>query len=378
MKKHYLTCCLILAIPLMAVTCNRPMKKEKNPLLSSIKLPAGFEIAVYAKVDNARSMALGDKGTVFVGNRDGKKVYALVDADVDGVAEKVYTVADNLDTPNGVAFRKGTLYIAGISQIWKLDNIEDKLENPPAPVPFFTKLPDKSHHGWKYIAFGPDDKLYIPIGAPCNICNDAEKDARFASISRVNADGSNFEVFADGVRNSVGFDWHPQTKELWFTENGRDMMGDDQPADELNRAPAPGMHFGYPYFHQGTIPDPDFAKGKNASDYIPPVANLHPHGAALGMKFYTGSMFPEAYKNQIILAEHGSWNRSKPIGYQLSLVKLNGNKLAEYATFASGWLKNGKAWGRPVDVLQLKDGSLLVSDDFANLVYRITYNGQAE
>ncbi|WP_129715350.1 sorbosone dehydrogenase family protein [Pedobacter sp. SYP-B3415] len=373
MKTLRFVCGLLVALPLMAVTCNRPTKKVENPLLSSIKLPEGFEISVFAKVDNARSMALGDKGTVFVGNRDGKKVYALVDADQDGVAEKTYIVADNLDTPNGVAFRNGTLYIAEISKIWKLENIEDKLQNPPKPVLFFDKLPDKEHHGWKYLAFGPDSKLYIPIGAPCNNCNDSEKDPRFASISRVNEDGTGFEVFAHGVRNSVGFDWHPQTKELWFTENGRDMMGDDQPADELNRAPKAGMHFGYPYVHQGTIIDSEFGKGKNPADYTPPVANLHPHGAALGMKFYTGRMFPDSYKNQVILAEHGSWNRSKPIGYQLSVVKLKDGKSVGYSTFASGWLKDGKAWGRPVDVLQLKDGSLLVSDDFADLVYRISY-----
>jgi glucose/arabinose dehydrogenase len=237
------------------------------------------------------------------------------------------------------------------------------------------KYPGDKHHGWKYIAFGPDGKLYIPVGAPCNICNDAEKDPRYASITRINADGSGQEVFAHGIRNTVGFAWHPQTNEMWFTENGRDMMGDDVPGDELNRAPQKDMHFGYPFCHEANIADPDFGKDHPCSDYTPPVQVLAPHTAALGMKFYTGNMFPAEYKNTVFIAEHGSWNRSEPIGYRVMMVKLDGNKAVSYKPFAEGWLKDGKAWGRPVDILQLPDGSLLVSDDFANTIYRITYKG---
>jgi glucose/arabinose dehydrogenase len=354
-------------------------KPPEEPRLGEIKLPEGFRISLFAKdVDNARSLALGDNGTVFVGNRKSSNVYALVDTDNDGYAEKKYTIAKDLNMPNGVAFHKGALYIAELSKIWRMDNIEANLDNPPKPVLVSDSFPTEPHHGWKYIAFGPDDKLYVPVGAPCNICDSSERDKRFSSITRMNADGSGFEVFAHGVRNSVGFTWHPQTNELWFTENGRDMLGDDVPADELNRAPQKDMHFGYPYCHQGDTKDPELNKGKDCSEFTPPAAKLAPHTAALGMKFYTGSMFPDAYRNQVLIAEHGSWNRSQPIGYRLMLVKLDGNTVKSYEPFAEGWLKDGKAWGRPVDVLQLKDGSILVSDDHANAVYRITYDAQVK
>lgn len=375
MKKLLLITCIFFSLPLMAVTCNRPLQHEEQPLLNSIKLPKGFKIAVFAKVNNARSLALGTKGTVFVSNRSGKKVYALVDADKDGKAEKQYVLADGLEMPNGVAFKDGALYIAEVSHIWRLDNIEDHLADPQKPVLVYDKLPKDTHHGWKYIAFGPDGKLYIPIGAPCNICDKSTIDKRYASICRMNADGSGFEIFANGVRNTVGFAWHPQTKDLWFTDNGRDLMGDNVPNDELNLAPKANMHFGFPYIHADNILDPEFGKGKDPKNYVPPAQKLDPHVAALGMKFYTGNMFPSAYKNQILIAEHGSWNRSNPIGYRVMLVKLNGNKALSYTPFASGWLKDGKAWGRPVDILQLQDGSILISDDFANVVYRITYQG---
>lgn len=366
---------LMLCIPLLAVTCNRPMEKLEEPRLKDIKLPDGFKIEVFAKVDNPRSLALGSKGTVFAGNRDGDKVYAMVDENKDGIAEKTYIIAQGLkDMPNGLAFKDGSLYVAEVSKIWRYDQIEDHLANPPKPVLVYDKLPKDTHHGWKYIAFGSDGKLYVPVGAPCNICDNTDKDKRYASITRMNPDGSAFEIFANGVRNTVGFDWNPTTKELWFTDNGRDMLGEDIPADELNRAEKGGMHFGYPFVHAGDILDPEFGKGKNIKDFSPPQAKLAAHTAALGMKFYTGDQFPKTYKNQIFIAEHGSWNRKEPMGYRITLVKLDGNKVLSYEPFASGWLKDGKAWGRPTDVLQLKDGSLLVSDDFANLVYRIYYD----
>ena len=377
MKVYFVLFLLIITALISCEPKNKALEKKDDPQLSKLKLPEGFSISFFATdVNNARSLALGDNGTVFVGNRKGKNVYALVDADGDGVAEKKYTVANDMNAPNGVAFHDGALYIAEIDKVYRIDNIESTLENPAKPVLINDSFPSEEHHGWKYIAFGPDGKLYVPVGAPCNICNDSEKDKRFASITRMNADGSGLEVYAHGIRNSVGFAWHPQTKELWFTDNGRDELGDDMPADELNIASQKDEHFGYPYCHAGVIPDPEFGKGKNCGDYKAPASTLTPHGAALGMKFNTGSMFPEQYKNQIFIAEHGSWNRSKPIGYRIMVATIDGNAVTGYKPFIEGWLTNGEAWGRPVDVLFLKDGSMLISDDHANAVYRVTYQAK--
>lgn len=349
---------------------NNELFKKYN--LDKIKLPQGFTISVYAEVNNARSLCLSPNGTLFVGNRNGNKVYAVVDENKDGIGDKVYVVAKGLDTPNGVAFKDGSLYIACISTILKIDSIESHLSNPPQLKVVYDQYPTDGHHGWKFIAFGPDGKLYVPVGAPCNICE--QKNPVYASITRINSDGSGLEVFSNGIRNSVGFDWHPVTKELWFTENGRDNMGDDVPEDELNRAPQKGMHFGFPYCHQGNILDPEFGKGKNCSDYVAPVKTLGPHVAALGMRFYTGNMFPADYKNAIFIAKHGSWNRSIPIGYDVTVAKLNGNDIASYTTFAEGWLRpDHSVIGRPVDVQQMPDGALLVSDDYNGVIYRISY-----
>ena len=349
---------------------NNELFKKYN--LDKIKLPQGFTISIYAEVNNARSLCLSPNGTLFVGNRNGNKVYAVVDENKDGIGDKVYEVAKGLDTPNGVAFKDGSLYIACISTILKIDSIESHLSNPPQLKVVYDQYPTDGHHGWKFIAFGPDGKLYVPVGAPCNICE--QKNPVYASITRINSDGSGLEVFSNGIRNSVGFDWHPVTKELWFTENGRDNMGDDVPEDELNRAPQKGMHFGFPYCHQGNILDPEFGKGKNCSDYVAPVKTLGPHVAALGMRFYTGNMFPADYKNAIFIAKHGSWNRSIPIGYDVTVAKLNGNDIASYTTFAEGWLRpDHSVIGRPVDVQQMPDGALLVSDDYNGVIYRISY-----
>jgi glucose/arabinose dehydrogenase len=343
--------------------------------LDKIKLPAGFKIEVYAEVENARSMAMSPSGVLYVGNRDGDKVYAVKDTNGDNKADKKWVLASGLKEPNGVAFKDGDLYIAEISKISKLEKIESSLANPPKLKLVKGDYPTEEHHGWKYIAFGPDGKLYVPVGAPCNIC-ESEKDI-YASITRINPDGSGFEIFAKGVRNTVGFTWHPDTKELWFTDNGRDMLGDDKPSCELNTAPQAGMHFGYPYCHEGTIKDPEFGSKRACSEFIAPADKLGPHVAPLGLKFYTGNMFPAAYKNQIFVAEHGSWNRSKKSGYNVTLVKMNDNKVSSHELFASGWLDDAsqKAWGRPVDVLILADGSMLVSDDQANVIYRISYQG---
>lgn len=340
--------------------------------LEYIKLPEGFKIEVFAEgVSGARSMTRSDKGTLFVGSRSKGKVYAIVDENNDNKADKIYTIAKDLNMPNGVAFKDGSLYVAEISRVIRFDDIESKLSSPPAPVVVNDKFPDDTHHGWKYIRFGPDSKLYVPVGAPCNICESEDK--RYASILRMNADGSNLEVFASGIRNTVGFAWHPDTKELWFTDNGRDWLGENKPNDELNRAPKPNMHFGYPYCHAGDIPDPKFGAGNKCATYTPPVQKLDPHVAALGMHFYTGDMFPKEYKKQVFIAEHGSWNRISPIGYRITLVRLDGNKSLGYEVFAEGWLQKGGKIGRPVDILQLPDGSLLVSDDYSDRIYRISY-----
>ena len=344
--------------------------------LEKIKLPPGFKIAVYASgVENARSMSLSPNGTLFVGTRDKGSVYALRDEDGDFVAEKKYVLATGLKMPNGVAFRNGDLYVAEVNRILKFENIEQNLANPPQPVVVYDRYPTKTHHGWKYIAFGPDGKLYVPVGAPCNICE--EEDEIFATITRMNPDGSGMEIIQRGIRNTVGFTWHPESGELWFTDNGRDWLGDDLPACELNHAPTDGMHFGFPYCHQGDLPDERFGKKRPCSDFTPPVQNLGAHVAPLGVEFYTGKMFPAQYKHQIFIAEHGSWNRSKKIGYRVALVTLDGNRATSYQPFASGWLDEAEdeAWGRPVDLEHLPDGSLLVSDDFADAIYRIYFEG---
>jgi glucose/arabinose dehydrogenase len=340
--------------------------------LSTLTLPPGFSISVYAdNVPNARSMALGPKGTLFVGTRTAGTVYAVRDTNGDQKADEVLTLAQGLNMPNGVAVKDGALYVAEVSRIWRYDNIEASLGTSPKAVLVTGTLPPETHHGWKFIAFGPDGLLYVPVGAPCNACE--RDDPRYASIMRMKPDGTGAEVFASGVRNTVGFDWHPASKELWFTDNGRDMLGDDVPPDELNRAAAKGQHFGFPYCHGGTIADPEFGAKRPCSAFVPPARTLGPHVASLGMRFYTGRMFPARFANQVIIAEHGSWNRTTPIGYRLMLVTLRGNQAIGYEPFAEGWLQGRTPWGRPVDVLVMPDGALLVSDDLAGAIYRISY-----
>ncbi len=340
--------------------------------LDKIKLPPGFAIEFVARVPGAREMALGSQGTLFVGSVDGGKVYAVTQASGGGAAT-VKTIASGLDRPVGVAFRDGSLFVSVVSRILRFDDIENRLDHPPTPVVVTDKFPTDSHHGWKFIAFGPDGKLYVPVGAPCNIC-EPDPD-RYALIARMNPDGSNLEIFARGLRNSVGFDWDPRTGELWFTNNGRDYLGDDAPPDTLNHAPKPGLRFGFPYCHAGTIADPEFGRKRSCREFTPPAQNLGPHVAPLGMRFYTGSQFPTGYRNQIFIAEHGSWNRSHKIGYRVTLVRLENNRAISYEPFATGWLQGESAWGRPADVLVAKDGSLLISDDTAGAVYRVTYRG---
>ena len=347
--------------------------------LEKITLPPGFSIAIYADdVPDARSMTLSPHGTLFVGTRSDGNVYAVIDADRDHRAERIVTIARGMDMPNGVAFRGGALYVAENSRVIRYDDIEKRLDEPPAPVVVNDTFPTEGHHGWKFIRFGPDRRLYVPVGAPCNICDRA--DPRYASIMRMSRDGKGLELFASGVRNSVGFDWHPKTKDLWFTDNGRDDLGDNRPPDELNHAPRKGMHFGYPYCHGADIPEPkaDVRGKRSCGEFTPPAQELGPHVAALGMRFYTGSMFPGKYRNQIFIAEHGSWDRSDPIGYRIRVVTLDGNRPTAYEPFADGWLQEEGAWGRPVDLLVLPDGSLLASDDEAGVIYRITYSDRSE
>lgn len=371
---RYLRPLPLLALLFIGGVC-QPTLFAGDPRVEDIKLPPGFHISIYAEnVTNARGMSIGPDGTIYVGSREEGNVYALQDLNGDGLAETKHTIATGLNMPVGVALHEGALYISSVDRIVKLPNIAEHLSDPPSPVVVYDKFPTEKHHGWKYIAFGPDGKLYVPVGAPCNIC--LSEDSIYASITRMDADGSNMEIIAHGVRNSVGFDWNPSDGSLWFTDNGRDMMGDDQPEDELNRLTSAGEHFGYPFCHQGNILDPKFGTGKNCEDYTAPKALLGPHVAALGMKFYKGSMFPEKYRGAIFIAEHGSWNRTTPLGYRLAVAFPKAGGTARTEIFADGWLEGNKAWGRPVDVLELPDGSLLLSDDSADLIYRITYDGK--
>ena len=336
------------------------------------QLPEGFSVEVLVDgVDNARSLALGDDGTIFVGSRQAGNVYAVRNA-FSGSPD-VITIAEGLKMPNGVAVRGGDLYVADTQRVLRFPAIESRLENPGEPEIIDPDLPLKGKlHAWKHIGFGPDDKLYVSLGAPCNICDEPD----LSVILRMNPDGSSRETFARGVRNSVGFTWHPVTGDFWFTDNGRDMMGDDIPPGELNRASATGLDFGFPYCHGSDIADPDFGDLGRCAESSPPAQELGPHVAPLGVTFYTGDMFPDEYRNQIFIAEHGSWNRSKEAGktgYRLTLVRLQDNEPIAYEPFMEGFLQGGEVLGRPVDVLVAPDGALLISDDKRGVIYRISY-----
>lgn len=382
MRSTQLFACLGLLICVQACTPKSstptptptPSPTARPASLAHVVLPEGFDIAYFAKnVEGARSMVRGPKGTLFVGTRRLDKVYALSDTDGDHVIDKTRVIATGLRSPNGVAIKDGNLYVAEVNRVLRFDGIEDRLDDPPKPVIIRDTFPTDANHGWKYIAFGPDEKLYVPVGAPCNICD--PEDPVYSTITRMNADGSDFELYAQGIRNTVGFTWHPQTKEMWFTDNGRDQLGDDIPPDELNHAPKAGMHFGFPYCHGDGLLDPEFGDKAKCDTSTKPVRTLGPHVAALGMKFYTGDMFPKSYTNRIFIAERGSWNRTDPIGYRVMMVEKKQDGSWSYEPFAQGWLKpDGTNFGRPVDVLVMPDGALLVSDDTAGTIYRITYS----
>lgn len=341
--------------------------------LDKIRLPGGFRITVFSdRTPNVRSLAVGEDGTVYAGTTKAGKVYALRDEDGDAVAEEMRVIASGLNVPNGVAYRNGDLYVAEVQRVIKYPGISGRLDKPPAPTVVYDGFPGELHHGWKYLRFGPDGKLYVPVGAPCNIC--LSPNEIFATLTRMDPDGKNLEIVARGVRNTVGFDWHPETGKLFFNDNGRDELGDDRPPDELNVAPELGRHYGYPFCHGADIGDPEFGDDRPCSEFVAPVWKYAAHVAPLGMRFYSGKQFPEEYRNRLFVAEHGSWNRSKPQGYRVVVLQFrDGSPVAE-RSFAEGWLQpDGTVLGRPVDVLQLADGSLLVSDDQRGAIYRISY-----
>jgi glucose/arabinose dehydrogenase len=343
--------------------------------VNDLKLPAGFRIAVYAAdVPNARQMALGPGGVVFVGSKSEGKVYAVVDRDGDHTADQVHVLARGLNQPSGVAFRDGALYVAAVNRVLRWRDIARNLAQPAEPEVVSDAFPSDAHHGWKFIAFGPDGRLYVPVGAPCNVC--PPPGPLHATITRLDVAGGRPEVVAHGVRNSVGFDFQPGTGQLWFTENGRDWLGDDQPPDELNRLTKPGEHFGFPHCNGEGLADPDHNGGRACREFTAPARLLDPHVAAIGMRFYTGTAFPEKYRGGIFIAEHGSWNRSSPVGYRVTFVKVEGERATAYEPFVTGWLKGTTASGRPADVLVMPDGALLVSDDKAGRLYRISHDAR--
>jgi len=365
-------CLAILLTALGGLTA--PAARAALPL-ERIRLPAGFHIELLSgDVPTAREMTLSPKGILYVGSTDGH-VYALELR--DGKLVRRHVIASGLQMPAGVAWHDGALYVSAVSSILRFDAIDDHLDDPPKPAVVTNALPTATHHGWKFIAFGPDGKLYVPQGAPCNVClvpNDPQR-THYAMLGRMDPDGSHYETIARGIRNTVGFDWQPQTHELWFTDNGRDLLGDDRPNDKLNRLARVGLDFGFPYCHGGDVPDPELGKGHPCSSFTPPVAKLGAHVASLGMRFYTGSMFPPDYRNSIFIAEHGSWNRSKKAGYRVVRITANpdGSNVHQ-EVFAQGWLNPDQSqWGRPADVQPLPDGSLLISDDYAGAIYRVTW-----
>lgn len=380
---NILSVCLI-GLALTLTGCSQePIKLElTSTSFGFLKTPPGFTVEVFAdSVPGARQLAVSPSGVVYAGTRrngENGKVYAIVDTDNDFSADTVYTITQGHRMPNGVAFKDGDLYIAEVNKIWKFENIESDLANPPTPILIRDDYPTESSHGWKYIAFGPDGKLYIPVGAPCNICNNEDTNPIFASLTRINPDGSDREIIAHGIRNTVGFTWHPETGNIWFNDNGRDWLGDDIPPGELNEITEEGQHFGYPYLHASSVWDPEFGEaGKDReSEFKKPVQELGPHVAPLGLIFYTGTMFPEEFKNQAFIAEHGSWNRTQKIGYRIMMVSFDDDgHPTSYQPFIEGWLQGEEdIRGRPVSIVQLTDGSLLISDDHAGKIYRVSYS----
>ncbi len=347
-----------------------PTPADKLPI-KKIKLPPGFKVEVWASdILDPRALRQGDRGTVFVSSLFvAGKIYAVTDK---GGKREVKTIAEKLMLPSGIEFHKGALYVATPKDITRYDNIEANLDKPPQPVTIYDQLPGDVPHGWKYIRVGRDGKLYVPTGAPCNIC---EFDDRYAKIFRMGLDGKNVEVVASGVRNTVGFDWHPRTGELWFTDNQRDWLSEDFPNDELNRVTQTGkQHFGFPFCHSGNFADPQFGWGRSCDEFVKPATLLGPHSAPLGMTFYNGKMFPAKYQNAIFIARHGPWNRTKKYAADVVVATLDAKgNVRSVEPFLTGLVENNGYIGRPVDVMVMKDGSLLVSDDHNGAIYRVSY-----
>ncbi len=363
----------VIALFLLSIGTGFAKQDNYQAILNQLLLPDGFSISIFAdNLPNARTLALSDSGVVFVGTRQQGDVYAVRDSDNDGVADKRYVIASGLYMPNGVAYKDMNLYVAEVNRIIRFKHIDHHLDNPPEPEVVYDQFPSDKHHGWKYLRIGKDNRLYTAVGVPCNICL-PEKDI-YSSLLRLNTDGSGFEILARGIRNTVGFDWHPVTKQLFFTENGRDYLGDDLPPDELNKWTEKGQHFGYPFCHAGDIADPELAGTKKCKEFVAPEWKFKAHMAPLGLRFYTGKQFPKQYKNQLFVAQHGSWNRTEPHGYRIALVKFKQGKPVSEQVFISGWLTDeGKVLGRPTDILQMPDGSLLIADDTLGLIYRVAY-----
>lgn len=337
--------------------------------VEALELPEGLTASLYTDaVPNARSMTRGPDGVLYVGSRGAGNVYAVVDRDGDHTVDVVHVIASGLRQPNGVAYRGGSLWVAEEHRVIRFVDLDARLTSPPEPEVVYETFPVRNQHQWKYLAFGPDGWLYVTVGAPCNICE--SEDERFATILRMQSDGTGLEVYARGVRNSVGLAWHPETDELWFTDNGRDWLGDDSPPDELNHARAAGLHFRNPYCHGGTIEDPDVS-GMPCEETEPPMRRLQPHGASLGLRFYAHDALGERYRGGLLIAQHGSWNRSEPVGYRVMFVPMDEGTPGAPEELVTGWLVGPIAWGRPVDVEVLDDGSVLVSDDGAGAIYRI-------
>ncbi len=349
--------------------------EEMTPqqVIKHLILPVNFHIEIFAEnLPNARTLALGDDGVVYVGTRQQGSVYAVQDADGDGVADKQFILAEGLYMPNGVAYKDGDLYVAETHRIIRFNDIGQHLSAPPEPTVVYDQFPRDKHHGWKYLAFGPDGLLYTSIGVPCNICLPTK--SIYGTLVRLKPDGSNLEILAKGIRNSVGFDWHPESGVLYFTDNGRDYLGDDLPPDELNQWTAKGQHFGYPFCHGGMVKDPKLGQTKDCEVFEQPVWKFKAHMAPLGILFYTGKQFPKRFQNQLLVAQHGSWNRSKPHGYRIALVKFRNGKPVAERHFISGWLTaDGKVLGRPTDIMQMPDGSVLIADDTLGVIYRVYY-----
>ncbi|MYE25557.1 MAG: sorbosone dehydrogenase family protein [Gammaproteobacteria bacterium] len=321
---------------------------------------------------SARQMAEAPSGILFVGSFRAGRVYAVVP--VEGAEAEVVTVAEGLTLPSGVVLKGADLYVAALDRVLRYPNIEATYRDRPTPQIVTDALPDETHHGWKYLSVGPDGHLYVPVGAPCNICESA--DARFASILRMDPDTGETSVYAAGVRNSVGMAWHPETGELWFSDNGRDWLGDDLPPEEINRVQKPGAHYGYPYIHGDDIADPEFGAGHDPKDYVRPEVAIQAHAAALGLAFYTGDQFPAEWQGALFIAEHGSWNRSSKVGYRVSVVRFD-DATPRYAPFLDVWLEDEKATARPNDVLVARDGTLLISDDLGGRIFRVTHQPDA-